>query len=105
MTALPPNWVELNPAEALILETELRREISPTHQLYGLELLAVARDGGRDDVLFVPREGGGDVFCVHLTWAVEKDPLWPRTERYSGQSEFAARWLQGELDDADEEAG
>jgi len=105
MMALPPNWVELKPAEALMLETELRREIPPTHQLYGRELLAVARRGGRDDVLFVPREEGGDVFCVHLTWAIEKDPAWPWTESYRDQSDFAARWPQGELDDANEEAG
>jgi hypothetical protein len=42
VTALPPDWIELEPAEALVLETELRRELAPTHQLYGLDLRAVA---------------------------------------------------------------
>ena len=45
MTALPPNWLEVTSAEALMLETELRREVPSSHQLHGRELLAVARRG------------------------------------------------------------
>ena len=105
MTALPPGWIELQPAEALALETELRREINPTHQLYGRDLRAVARRGARDDVLFVPRDGDKRVFWVHLTWSIESDPQWPWTEGYSDQNAFAARWPEGETDGSDEEAG
>ena len=100
MTALPPNWVQLEPAEALSLEAELRREVPRTHLLYGRNLRAAARHAGHDEVLFISREGGGEVFCVHLTWAIEKDPEWPWTESYRDQSDFAVRWPRGELDDA-----
>jgi len=49
--SLPKGWHPLERSQSLNLETELHRELASTHQLYGRQLRAVARRGGRDDIL------------------------------------------------------
>jgi hypothetical protein len=106
MTApLPATWRELAPLEAASLESELRRELSPTHCLSNRMLRAIARRDGYDDVLFAPASGHAPVYCVHLTWSVETDPAWPWTNEYRDQAEFAKRWPRENADDEVEDAG
>ena len=97
--SLPQGWYPLERPQSLNLETELHRELASTHQLYGRQLRAVARRGGRDDILFVAADGSGPVYCVHLTWSVEKNPEWPWTTIYRDAGDFLERWPREELDD------
>jgi hypothetical protein len=64
------------------LEAELRRELIPTHVLFGLHVTALAQRVDQDDVLFALEDGR--VADVHLTWArhPETDPRWPGTELF-----------------------
>jgi hypothetical protein len=96
---LPRGWVAVSPEHASKLEAELRRELTRSHPLRGLDLRAIARRDGRDDVLF--RAPGTDltVYAVHLTWNVETDPTWPHTIRYASLDDFCERWP---LEDSDE---
>ncbi|CEG25748.1 hypothetical protein BN1002_00565 [Bacillus sp. B-jedd] len=65
-----------------VLETELRREISPDHILHGKKSLAVARRMDRDDVVFWIEEL--EKFAVvHLTYAKETSGNYPRTELFT----------------------
>jgi len=61
------------------LLAELRRELPSGHMLSGKELLVLARRQDRDDVLFKLRDGSERLAQVHLTYAKEHDPRWPRT--------------------------
>jgi hypothetical protein len=75
---LPPGWVPISDlTEQASLEAELRREIVSEHVLANERVTAIARWLTRDDFLFTL--DGGRVASVHLTWSVEKSPLWPAT--------------------------
>ncbi|MFN2567742.1 MAG: hypothetical protein ABR499_22335 [Gemmatimonadaceae bacterium] len=82
------------------LKAELRRELPRSHQLRGLDLGAVARRDGRDDVLVRRAAGGATVYAVHLTWNVETDPAWPFTIAYASVDEFCERSALEEPDEA-----
>jgi hypothetical protein len=83
------DWSAINdPDEARRLERELAREVAPTHVLSGRKVTAIGRRARRDDVLF--RLDDGTFAQVHLTWSVERDPFWPRTERYASFAEWQA---------------
>jgi hypothetical protein len=99
---LPQGWIPVSGESAAKLEAELHRELPSSHQLHGRDLEAIGRRAGRDDVLFSSQ--GGPVFWVHLTWANEKDPQWPRTVTYTDLADFLERWPREEQDD-DEGAG
>ncbi|BDD03903.1 hypothetical protein [Aureibacter tunicatorum] len=63
------------------LENELRKELSPEHQLFNNELKAIAKREDTDDVLF-QFDNSERYAVVHLTWKNknEKNHNYPRTE-------------------------
>lgn len=76
----PPDWFEMQEAQAIGFEDELRRECVPGHVLHGLEVRAVATADWSDDALFELEDGRWAL--VHLTWKTETDPKWPATAIY-----------------------
>lgn len=74
-----------DPADADALARELAREVCGDHVLFGRQVTAIGRRRKRDDVLF--RLDDGTFAQVHLTWNVERSPLWPSTEFFP---DFAA---------------
>jgi hypothetical protein len=99
-TQLPHGWIPVSVETAAKLEAELRRELPRSHQLAGRSLRAVARRDNTDDVLFELATGEGPVFCVHLTWSVERKPPWPWTDRYDSITDFVERWPREHQDGA-----
>jgi len=73
------------------LEAELRRELKPGHPLFGLPARAIARRSDQDDVLFKLLDGTGRVAEVHLTWARNEKPPWPRVELFASLAEWIER--------------
>jgi hypothetical protein len=69
------NWHKLDDAQAARFGQELQRELVEGHPLRGRAARAIARRFGRDDVAF---EIDGALCVVHLTYAKETDPRWPR---------------------------
>jgi hypothetical protein len=92
---LPPGWFPVDDESAARLEAELRRELPSGHVLHKRLVRAVARRQDRDDVLFRSSEDEA-VYCVHLTWSVERDPEWPGTEAYANMDDFLERWPREE---------
>jgi hypothetical protein len=79
---LPQPWIRVPTPDRAGLEAELRAEVSAGHPLFGKPVVAIARCGRCDDVLFSVEEDPVWFVRVHLTWrtAPEKPP-WPWTER------------------------
>ena len=76
------------PVEAS-LEDELRRELPPGHVLEGCDLAAVAFcTEDPNDFLFLTDDKNRPIACVHLTWAVETNPMWPRTHVYQSLDDW-----------------
>ena len=64
--------------EARALEAELKREMAPTHRLFGKCCVAIATCCGTDDVLFeVDERGAQKLIVVHLTWNAEVSAEFP----------------------------
>ena len=91
---LPTGWHVVQADEAAALEAEIARELCSAHALAGVKLSAIARNLGRDDVLFANLTTPPEVHWVHLTWSAEKEPRWPHTERYGSLAEFVDRWTE-----------
>ncbi|MBY0232527.1 MAG: hypothetical protein K2W96_24880, partial [Gemmataceae bacterium] len=88
----PSNWhpIDDNPALVAGLTSELQRELSAGHPLFGLPVRAIAGHAARDDVLFTIEDGSSRVAVVHLTWTrnpPEQFP-WPGTSIYANLSEW-----------------
>jgi hypothetical protein len=82
---LPQPWALVSdPETRAALETQLRTEVAEGHALFSKPVIAIARCGRCDEVLFSVEEDYGWFAQVHLTWrqAPEKPP-WPWTERLS----------------------
>lgn len=75
--------------DAAPLNRELARELPVGHCLYQVRVNAVARRQDCDDVLFSLEDGSGRVAVVHLTYAVESDPVWPLTRVFPDMSSFS----------------
>src|SRR5262245_57412205 len=77
------------------LETELEREISSTHPLFGYRAISVGRRDDCDDVLFFLPEHDYPLAVVHLTWsgAREKSPAWPHTTFYASVDDWLERCM------------
>ncbi len=86
MEFLDPWYQVSDPA----LVAELKRELPPGHALYGKEVRVLARRMDRDDVLYEICDGSQRLAKVHLTFAKERDPIWPLTEFFSSQAEWIA---------------
>ncbi len=67
----PHPWAALTDGAPLLV-TELKREVSQQHVLFGREAIAVARRGDCDDVLF--RLDDGSYAIVHLTLVRQTGP-------------------------------
>ena len=76
-------WSRLEARQAQAFEREAKREIAPGHDLHGLDLRAVAKCEGCDDVVF--RASDEAFAMVHLTWSRKlESPPWPCTRRLGG---------------------
>jgi hypothetical protein len=82
-------WYEFAPGHGETFLQELKRELSPGHQLEGLALVPLGHSGAADDTLFGTDDGR--VFQVHLTFSrhAERSP-WPHCRPFS----TAAVWVQ-----------
>ena len=78
---------------------ELQRECPVSHVLYRLPVLLIARRGDCDDFLFRLTDGTNRYAVVHLTWNVETDPKWPRTEIFASFDDFVANRLRTDVAD------
>jgi len=71
------------------LTQELAREVKPGHPLSGSPVEVLARCGGCDDV--VVGVGVGDRWAiVHLTYATNEWPPWPKATLFNSPREIAA---------------
>jgi hypothetical protein len=70
------------------LETELSREISKTHILYGVEAISIARRIDNDDVLFFLPKNKKPFAVVHLTYSYENSTYFPSTRLFSSLNEW-----------------
>jgi hypothetical protein len=79
MIVFPEPWEQVAADNNLL--AVLQTELGPGHILYGKDLVAIARRGDNDDVLFELKGGEFRYAIVHLTWAgrPEPDPRWPGT--------------------------
>ena len=74
------------------LNLELRREISIGHGLYGTEFDAVAYcSEDPSEFLFTTNLLNFPLACVHLTWRVESDVLFPRASLYSNVNDWISQ--------------
>lgn len=72
----PAEWEPVRGGVARVLESEVRIEMPPDHELAGRELTAVSRCPGCDDALF--RLDDGSFAIVHLTWIGRQEQSgWP----------------------------
>ncbi|WP_425618945.1 hypothetical protein NA78x_002666 [Anatilimnocola sp. NA78] len=64
-----------------ILNAELHREMPEGHTLYAraTEVVAVCTVTHKDFV-FVTDDASKPIAIVHLTWSLETNPIWPRTQ-------------------------
>jgi hypothetical protein len=95
-------WTPIErPEERETSQAELDSELSASHPLFGLSVVALARRYDQDDVLFELSDSR--VAEVHLTWSSkpERDPSWPRTIIFSS----VAVWAEGKMRPLHEEAG
>jgi len=72
---------ELVNVQSLSLTTELLRELKPGHELFGCQFKIVGRRWSQDDILVVVDEHDGFA-SVHLTYAADEVPPYPRTAWY-----------------------
>jgi hypothetical protein len=82
---LPSPWILVPTAQVrATLEAELRVEVVDGHPLFGKPVIAVARCGQCDEVLFSIEEDPVRFVQVHLTWRQGPErPPWPSTEHLS----------------------
>jgi hypothetical protein len=95
-------WMPIERSEEReAIQTELHSELSASHSLFGLSVVALARRCDQDDVLFELADGR--VAEVHLTWSrkPERDPHWPRTTIFAS----ATVWAEEQMRPLHEEAG
>lgn len=89
ITVLPP-WKALDSIGSKEFHaSEVNKEISAGHVLFGAGAEAVASRTGRDDVLFGLRGTVMLLAVVHPTWQGESNPRWPRTRLFKGRDEWA----------------
>ena len=85
---LPEGWVPVDSQQTPHGVVELARELHTTHVLHGVDVVAIARRLDCDDWLF--RLDDGRVAQVHLTYAVESSPDWPRTQLFESMGKWRA---------------
>jgi hypothetical protein len=75
-------WLAVSPDIAERLVSELHREISAGHVLFGRSPLAIGRRQDRDDVLFYLGDNAPCFAVVHLTFSNETRSDWPKTRLF-----------------------
>jgi hypothetical protein len=76
-----PWWViSNNIAESLTIE--LKKELTPSHILYGKKAVAVARRQDNDDVVYWINELN-QYAIVHLTYTKENSSQYPKTQLFT----------------------
>lgn len=73
-----------------LIDAELVRELASGHVLAARTATVLGRFERSDDMLFELEDGS--LAEVHLTWAVEDRPDWPRTRLYPSFQTWAAAW-------------
>ena len=74
--------------------TQLHRELSSDHVLYGATVRTIARREDCDDVLFEVMDREYQFAKVHLTWqGMQPDGHWPRTTLYKDWNEVYEKLL------------
>lgn len=78
------------------LESELRKEVSDGHPLYGRKAISVARRQDSDDVLFLLLDHQSPLAVVHLTWSgrPERTSNWPQTTFYRSLQDWVERCMK-----------
>lgn len=82
-------WREVEGDEATALQAELRRELCPGHPLYGLEAKPWLICWPDKDVAFSLSDGR--VALVHLTYALETNPVYPFCKMFASKAEALRR--------------
>lgn len=92
-STLPPGWLATTGDEAVALLAELKRELSSTHPLHGLDIEATARASYSDDVLFKRLDMQDAWYVVHLTWERDREttPSFPTVD-YEGSFVDFVSW-------------
>jgi hypothetical protein len=85
-----------DPAHVAGTQSELGRELSAGHPLYGLAVRTLAQRQDCDDVLFAVEDGTGRVAVVHLTWTHNppEQPPWPHTSLYPNFEAWVAEGMR-----------
>ena len=91
-------WVEINKYPqnlGVALLSELKKELSVSHNLYNVDLVVLAKCEANDDVLFTD---GSSYYIIHLTWSgkTEKNGG-PRTTELKSEPELL-RYLEDTAD-------
>lgn len=94
-------WYAAEETEVYYLERELRLEIPPRHELFGITVSVIGRRKDRDDILLRLLDGSDRFAVVHLTWRgdQESDPRWPWTKIYENQRAWEEWGLGRDHDD------
>jgi hypothetical protein len=89
-------WLEPWGPTSSGLETELEKEVSPGHPLFGRKAISFGRRDDRDDVLFFLPDNPLPLAVVHLTWTGrrEENPEWPQTSFYSSLEDWVERCMR-----------
>ncbi|MDP4147012.1 MAG: hypothetical protein Q8936_21480 [Bacillota bacterium] len=80
-------WEEIE-SNNLYFESELYKELSKEHKLFGIKVKAIARKC--DDILFYLNNDCDNYALVHLTWKgkSEENPHWPVAKLFSNLEEW-----------------
>lgn len=98
---VPWHSVGHDPFQVAGMERELKRELSPSHPLFGLPVKTLARRQDCDDVLFALQDGTGWVAVIHLTWTQSppERPPWPATTFFQSLEIWAAEGMGSDAAD------
>src|SRR5436190_12774395 len=89
-------WLEPWHPTSSGLESELEKEVSSAHPLFGRKAISVGHRGDRDDALFFLPDNQFPLAVVHLTWTGrrEKKPEWPHTTFYASVEDWVERGMK-----------
>ena len=79
-------WNEIAEAQVDFFQTELLKEISSSHSLFGLQMRPIGRSLAADDILV--QVNNSKYAVVHLTWAGKGDRTWPKVIYYDSWIDF-----------------
>lgn len=87
----------LDPITARAMETELTRELSIAHPLFGVPVSAIGLGWSGDDVLFRLLDGSGRLAAAHLTWGIRSEtPPFPFTTLFENEADWISRGMKSD---------